>query len=543
MNKKKLRIKMPLHPFFVGCYMVINLFSKNITEVPVTVIWRPLVILLFFTITFYFLLYLFTKSWQVAGLILSIFIVLFFSYGHFYSLTKNISIGGMTVFRHRVLLPIWLLISMGYVFFILKRLDLVPTANRLANLIALLLITFPVTSIGVFEIKQTFYASRLANQNEIITLDVERAKPDIYYIVLDSYTRQNVLQNVFNFDNTEFISGLEDLGFYVAGCSQSNYGHTKLSLTSTLNMEYSHIRLLQDVPKRDFNFWLEPNFKHSQVRTFLEQQGYFTVSFSSGFPWGEWKDADYFYPVIDTDPCSVIRIEPFEDLLIDTTLTRIVNGVRPDWKNQFLRKIRGVCEIVSSTGRSTPESIIDSPQQLRRERTLFVLETLSEIPKIPGPKFVFVHLILPHPPYVFGPNGEPIDLETGVDLDDPSVVDEMNLFGYRSQVQYANKRMLEILPIIIENSSSPPVIILQGDHGSVRDGSVMDKMAILNVYYLPQSEYVELYASISPVNSFRVVFNEYFNTSFSLLPDISYYAPTTGNFNYMIVPNDCEVSK
>ena len=525
--KNKLRIKMPLHPFLITSYMVIELFANNITEVSITVVWRPLVILLFFTTILYILLYLITKSWQVAGLILSIFLILFFSYGHVYSLSKNITIGGMAVLRHRVLLPIWILLSLGCVFFILKRIDLVSTVNRLANLIALLLISFPIVSIGVFAIKQNFYASQLINQNEMIAVDGERAKPDIYYIVLDSYTRQDVLQNLFDFDNTEFISGLEDLGFNVANCSQSNYGRTKLSLNSNLNMEYSHIRLLQDVPESDYNFWLEPNFKHSQVRTFLEQQGYFTVSFSSGFPWGEWKDADYFYPLIDAHSCS---FEPFEDILIDTTLARIINSVRPGWKGQFLSKTSSACEGVSS-------------QQLRRERTQFVLETLSEVPKFPSPKFVFVHLILPHPPYVFGPNGEPLDFETGFDLDDPSVVEGLELVGYRGQVQFANKRMLEILPVIIENSSSPPVIILQGDHGLVQYGSVMDSMAILNAYYLPQSEDVELYSSISPVNSFRVVFNEYFNAGFSLLPDISYYSPATWDFNYKIVPTDCEVSE
>jgi len=269
MNMKNiLRVKMPLHPFLITGYMVIELFSENITEVPVTVIWRPLVVLLIFTTLFYFLLYWFTKNWQVAGLVLSLFLVLFFSYGHVYSLTKNISIGGLILFRHRVLLPIWVLISLGGAYFIWKRGNLLTTGTRLANLITILLLAFPIVAIIVFTIKQNIYASQLTVQDDSITLSGSRANPDIYYIVLDSYTRQDVLQDEFDLDNTEFISGLEDLGFNVAKCSQSNYGHTALSLTSTLNMEYIQ-SLLHDVPEKDFKYWLKPNFRHSQVRTLL----------------------------------------------------------------------------------------------------------------------------------------------------------------------------------------------------------------------------------------------------------------------------------
>jgi hypothetical protein len=48
-------------------------------------------------------------------------------------------------------------------------------------------------------------------------------------------------------------------------------------------------------------------------------------------------------------------------------------------------------------------------------------------------------------------------------------------------------------------------------------------MRILNAYYLPDAGGGELYESISPVNSFRVLFNTYFGGKLELLADTAYF--------------------
>jgi hypothetical protein len=85
---------------------------------------------------------------------------------------------------------------------------------------------------------------------------------------------------------------------------------------------------------------------------------------------------------------------------------------------------------------------------------------------------------------------------------------------------------------ILANSSRPPIIIIQGDHGpgahlvwsSVDKSNVPERMAILNAYYFPDGDYKGLYPSISPVNSFRVVLNKYFGTNMGLLPGKHYFS-------------------
>ena len=50
---------------------------------------------------------------------------------------------------------------------------------------------------------------------------------------------------------------------------------------------------------------------------------------------------------------------------------------------------------------------------LHRMRILEAFEKLSEAAKLPGPKFVYSHIFVGHPPFVFGPKGEEVNWDTG----------------------------------------------------------------------------------------------------------------------------------
>jgi hypothetical protein len=136
-----------------------------------------------------------------------------------------------------------------------------------------------------------------------------------------------------------------------------------------------------------------------------------------------------------------------------------------------------------------------------------------------GPKFVFAHVLLPHVPLVFRADGSiTTDDRYFRETFDQPTSNEYLIDGYKNQVEYINQRMLSIVEAIIKNSARPPVIIIQGDHGLL----YYDHFPILNAYYLPEGGSQKLYPSITPVNSFAVVFNQYFGAQLSLLPDNSY---------------------
>jgi hypothetical protein len=65
-------------------------------------------------------------------------------------------------------------------------------------------------------------------------------------------------------------------------------------------------------------------------------------------------------------------------------------------------------------------------------------------------------------------------------------------------------------------------------------------MGNLMAYYFPGKDTASLaYPSITPVNSFRLVFNTYFGGTYPLLENVSYFSGLTNDAEYEIVPNAC----
>jgi len=137
-----------------------------------------------------------------------------------------------------------------------------------------------------------------------------------------------------------------------------------------------------------------------------------------------------------------------------------------------------------------------------------------------SPTFVFAHVNSPHPPFVFGPNGEPVQSKPGYTYDE-------FVEAYRNQVTHVNKRMRIVIEKILSQSSRPSIIIVQADHGACFGPyplNIPARMSILNAYYFPDQDYEALYEDITPVNTFRIVLNKYLGTDYELLEDRSYYS-------------------
>jgi hypothetical protein len=510
---------MPLYPFLICFYAVLALFSENISEVSVNAIWRLLVVLILCIGILLILLRGFTKDWQKSGLILSYLLLLFLTYGHTYNFLKGISVDGFYVFRHRYLIIIWLILGVSGTLLI-HRMKSRSEFSIFANTMSVIILFFPLYHIGVHMSREYVYRSTVETQTtSSLHLPVGQQAPDVYFIVLDAYGRADVLLEIFGLDNSEFIRELEDMGFYVVPCSQSNYARTRLSVASTLNMDYIQ-NLAPDLQADEISFWVKPYLLHGEVRTLFEELGYETVAFSNRFKWLNWEDADYF---LEPGEKSSMQLQfgsiltPFEELFLDTTFARAIIDLG-------LSKAR-----VSS-----------APSQ--RETALHILDTLPKIPKISGSKFIYVHLVLPHPPIIFGPNGEEINIDTNREtMNDVALYkDEAMRTGFRDQTLYTNHRIVPVLRSIIKESPVPPVIVLESDHGPTGYGGSQNRMANLMAYYFPAKDVSHpAYPSITPVNSFRLVFNTYFGGDYPLLEDVSYFSPYTSDLDYEIVPNTC----
>ncbi len=248
------------------------------------------------------------------------------------------------------------------------------------------------------------------------------------------------------------------------------------------------------------------------------------IAFETGFYWSNIYDADLFLkPATSTLDKWNLRggLNSFEVMMIKSSMGLLI--------------VDGFMVVPSFF-----ELDFEYPNRIHRERVLFTLNELKTIPSYPGPKFVFAHIISPHYPFVFTEDGTPvIDPEVN-DKDAP--LNERKT-AYREQITYINAELIDILNEIIGESKIAPIIIIQGDHGPRENYSeeyIRHRMNILNAYFIPENLYSNsLYPHISPVNSFRIVFNSLINADFALLEDSSFYSIYQQPYSYMLVENEC----
>ena len=491
--------KYPLYPVLFALFSVLSLTAFNIGQIFIGEMTRPLLFSLALAGILFWIFHRLLRDPHRAALASASLLFLFFSYGQTYSAFEGESVLGLGLFRHRILFPLFCILGAFFVFWIVRKIKQPSSFTYPLNLISIFLLIYPSFTISSAIIQQS--ASN-ASAKDSSTIATSSNSPDVYYIILDGYGRQDVLQREYGFDNSEFINGLQKRGFYVAQCSQSNYAHTLYSLASSLNYDYLDTLGAKDDAERI------ALLKHGAVRKAFEERGYSIVAFPTGWSMTEWADAD-IYPDYGK---SFTTLTEFETLFLDTTMLRVATDY--DRLNS----------------KTTPYS------QARRLRVLSMLQTLKEIPSREGKYFVFAHFVIPHPPFSFGADGEWLEINVN------TASHEEIANAYINQIIYINREILQVIDAIQAKSNTPPVIIVQGDHGPPPDltNDPAVRMPILNAYYLPGVEAAEaLYPAISPVNSFRVVLNRYFESSLPLLADESYFAPNQDHERLTLVPNPC----
>lgn len=472
---------------------------------------RPVFVTISLALLLLGLTWLVSRDRHRAALLASLGLILFFSYGHVYGSLKAYVLLGEVVGRHRYLALVWATVGIAGALWIRRVRDpgrLTPSLNVLA-LVLLILPSLQLVIHGGQITRANLAAERTGDQAP--PPQAPAAMPDIYYIILDAYARDDILRMSYGLENEPFLRELEARGFYVARCSQSNYARTSLSLGSSLNMAY-----LEDFFPRDDTIGMSAFIRHNAVRSFLEQAGYRIVAIDSGYPSTQWPDADvYLQPsgLPALRAASLAGATPFEGLLFRTTAGAIL------------------LDSGSSLGRSLAALIENSPKVDRYHEITAVFNALEEAPDLAGPKFVFAHIRIPHDPYIFARDGRFLPDQ------------EAHHPGYPDQVLYLNSRILPIIDGILERSAVPPVIVLQGDHGSPEFRTDGRRMDILNAYHLPGDGSRRLYPTVTPVNSFRIIFDDIFGTEMGRLPDVSYLSLPGSDMQFEVIPmtrSDCE---
>lgn len=496
--------RLPVHPFLIATYSVVALLGSNIGQIEFEAVYRSLAFAALLAGLSLAIAWLILRDWHQAAFIASWLMFLFFSYGHLYGALKQIEIDGFVLGRHRYLAPVSVFVLMLGVWWIIRR-GAGEALTPWLNALGLLWLLFPLAQILRFETQSVAVTSPV----ELVDIS---DRPDIYYIVLDAYTREDVLRDVYGVDTSPFRNELERMGFVFARCSLSNYAQTDLGFAATFNLDFvDKLGTPQSGKDRSSLFFL---IRENEVRRELESAGYITTAFETGFAWSEWREAANFLGPEASSDRSKIGLNAFETMLLRTTAS-----------------------IILLDAQSSLLPALNDPLDAHRERVLHALESLPDLPPTQDPKFVFAHIVAPHKPYLFAPAKGEVPKHSSVIADETTRPD---VVGYRNQIMYLNERIPAILQEIIDESRQPPIIILQGDHGA-DEATPENRMAILNALYLPGVDEALIEPSLSPVNTFRLIFRSYFGWAGELLPNLSFYSTYDEPYHLEQIARACDL--
>lgn len=327
--------------------------------------------------------------------------------------------------------------------------------------------------------------------------DPPRSRPDIYYIILDGYARRDVLKLLYGFDNREFLEALESRGFYVASGARSNYAQTRLSLASSLSMDY-----LPPIPPGASSDLLHQQIrrlrKHGRVVRRLRELGYRYRYVGS-----------MYFPV---------------DATADEELSPSGAG------RTYVRAFLATTALQSVERALRLGGYLQDPVEINE----FQFRAIARPKCSRDPLYTFAHVACPHEPYVYGRHGP---------LPRPIPADEATASDYVAQLQYLNRRVLELIDAIDRTSGPEAVVLLQADHGSDLLGmprhpdakGLFERMSIFSAYRCPARVRRRLYPTITPVNSFRVLLAGLFGDDLPLLEDRSLYSSYEAPFDFVEV--------
>ena len=489
-----------IHLFLIALFPVLIIYSQNIHEIPIQEIILPTSLIFFVAILLWLLVRFIIKNSEKSALIISLLLVLSFSYGHVYLLVDDFTLGNSDIGRHQYLLIPFVISLIVGTYYIVKTKGQLNNASTIFNAIGGTVLAVVIIGIVTYSIENidSFDNELITTETTLTTYDTTieaftlhqdeiRNYPDVYYIILDGYMSSNSLNEFLNYENQEFVSYLTNKGFNVNDKSYSNYPSSILSITSTLNMMY--LNFLAEEQTGHIKIPKEMYIENIVMQNF-KSAGYKIINIQRPFPY--MVSSSLFDLVV----CE--RNKYVDSQLFNMTIkTSILVFLLEKWEQHELRGA-ALCDFAE----------LSKQQQ-----------------KFDEPIFVFSHILVPHPPFLFDSEGNPVSSVRPEGLES-----WQNEEGYINSIKFANKKIMQVVDELLTDPENHPIIIIQADHGYGFDidsskpnkESLEQRMSIFSAYYLPGTEENLSDNVITPVNTFRIIFNSYFNTDYDLLENKMY---------------------
>ena len=511
----------PVHPFIAAGYPVLFLLAGNLGQAEPSDAWPSLLVVLGGAASLFAVGRALLGDRHRAGLYTTLFFVLVF--------TDQAVVGW-----GEATLPdgpaarwadAWLWVEAILLVVavpLLRRKPAEPHRSTSAlNIAAVVLVLFPLAEIVRYVEREPPLDEVEQPAGSLAVATSAGSRPDIYHIVLDAYARADVLKEFYGQDNSEFIDFLRSRDFYVAEDSATNYSATRLLLPSMLSFGYLDGLADRMGRKSRRVAPLLRMISANRVLETLRAAGYEVITVSTASTVFVPKGADDHVRLgarrseLGEFDAVLVAMTPFPRIMERLSTASAAETLGPAFHASF-------------------------GSMLRRARIEHALEQLGALASRPGPKYVFAHIHSPHTPFVLG--DKPKDTGLFLRYFRSYSNSQLRRFAraYKREVRALNERVMGVVDRILEDSAEPPVIVIHGDHGlrllSMRNpkGTCMvESFAILNALHLPEAPEGLLYPTISPVNTYRVIFDTYFGTQLGRLDDRSFFANNrTGIYNF-----------
>jgi len=465
------------------------------------------------------------RSTASAAVATTLLVVMFFAYGHFADyidrLGEALDLGNhevpnvLDLYRNaRVAIAcVWAAIAVFAAWRVARakwsaRDEVVKTLNFASISLVTLAMFAPVWGWLTHRSDAAGSITTLGGDSDRVGHPSAVGRPDVYFIVLDGYARQDVLARYYGTRNDRFLTELRARNFSVSTESSSNYNWTFLSLASTLNLGYIHDLFANDLTATSIDRSIVyDRIRDNETARFLRARGYRTVHVQS--TWG----------ATSTNPYANQEI-------------RCQQGL---YSNEFVRVVAEASWLRAFNSRAGAD--------LARCH-LANFEALSHMGSEPGPKFVFAHFVLPHHPYLFDRDGT--ILRNAVVSNQFEFQRQLweDRAAYAAQLEFVNHKVIETIDAILGASATPPIIVLASDHGpgitrGLGNGEYAAlRLANLGAYHLPGAPTDLIPNAGSAVNQFRNILSYYFDADLPPLPDRHFVSSTARPYAFREVPHD-----
>jgi hypothetical protein len=364
---------------------------------------------------------------------------------------------------------------------------------------------------SAFKIIRSKIVERQAIKGSVLVAELARPIPagvvrgpkrDVYLILLDEYANSGVLRDVFGFDNRVFEDSLQHLGFTIPRVTQSNYIHTTLSLPSLLN--FAHLNRLGTELGERSNDPTVPNYllENNRTVTFLKSRGYKFLFFPS-----QWW--------------------------ISTQTNRNADWTFHAWHGFDLGREATRSDLRRSLVNTTMLSLLQKDYAHDADHVKRTMAALPLVAERLEPTFAFAHVLTPHRPFAVYADCQP--RKERFPLGGPWLSHRRQV--YVEQVQCVNSQVLSVISELLRRSSVPPIIIIQGDHGTpslgydkapsaraVSPPQARERFNPFGAYYLPDGGDKAFADSVTLVNVFQKILSYYFGAEIAAAPDQLYFS-------------------